>query len=71
MLPIILGVTLAFLGVAAVSGAYAISAIFLNNTTQKAETIKVVDFVGTTYSPQLEEWINKSEYYTLGTPEYK
>ena len=71
MLPIILGVTLAFLGVAAVSGAYAISAIFLNNTTQKAETIKVVDFVGTTYSTQLEEWFNKSEYYTLGTPEYK
>ena len=55
MLPIILGVTLAFLGVAAVSAAYAISAIFLNNTTQKAETIKVVDFVGKTYSTQLEE----------------
>ena len=70
MLPIILGVTLAFLGVAAVSAAYAISAIFLNNTTQKAETIKVVDFVGKTYSTQLEEWFNKSEYYTLGTPEY-
>ena len=71
MLPIILGVTLAFLGVAAVSGAYAISAIFLNNTTQKAETIKVVDFVGKTYSTQLEDWFNKSEYYTLGAPEYK
>ena len=67
MLPIILGVAFAFLSVAAVSAVYALNAIFFSSDTTKAETITVVDLGGTTFSTQLQEWFDKSEYYTLKT----
>jgi len=65
MLPIILGVALAFLSVAAVSGVYALNAILGSSTETKAETITVATFTDTTFSTQLQEWFDKSEIYTL------
>ena len=50
MLPIILGVALAFLSVAAVSGVYALNAILGSSTETKAETITVATFTDTTFS---------------------
>ena len=65
MLPIILGVAFAFLLVAGISAYYTLDRLFFNNGSDKSETITVKNFMGTTYSPELKQWFDKSEYYTL------
>jgi len=65
MLPIILGVALAFLIVCGVSGYFVLDRLFLSGNTDKSETLPVEEFTGTVFTPQLEEWFEKSEYYTL------
>ncbi|MGM9653577.1 MAG: protein kinase [Eubacteriales bacterium] len=65
MLPIILGVAFAFLLVAGISAYYTIDKLFLRGDSDKSETITIKSFVGTTYSPELQQWFDKSEYYTL------
>ncbi|MBE6597976.1 MAG: PASTA domain-containing protein [Ruminococcaceae bacterium] len=70
MFPIIMGVTTAFLIVAAISGYYIIDTLFLNGTSKKYETIEVENFVGATYTEELANWFEGSEYYSLLNLEY-
>ncbi len=69
MLPIILGVVFAFLIVALISG-YVMLSRFIFTDNSNAETITVTNFVGAYYTDELQQFFDKSEYYTLKT-EYK
>ncbi|MBE6569013.1 MAG: PASTA domain-containing protein [Ruminococcaceae bacterium] len=71
MFPIIMGVTLAFLIVAAVSGYYIIDKLFINSAANNYQTISVQDFVGTEYSDRLKEWFDESVQYTLANVIYE
>lgn len=70
MLPIILGVALSFLLVCGVSAYYVLDMLFFNDGSDKSETLAVQKFTGMIFSEQLEEWFDKSEYYTLAHVEY-
>lgn len=64
MLPIILGVVLPFLIVAGISAALIISSIFAS-PDDTTETITVRDFVGQSFTEEMERFFNSSEYYKL------
>ncbi len=64
MLPIILGVVFAFLIVAGISG-YVMLSRFVFSDTSNAETITVTNFVGAYFTDELEQFFDKSDYYTL------
>ncbi|MBQ7826768.1 MAG: protein kinase [Clostridia bacterium] len=64
MLPIILGVVLPFLIVAGISAALVISSIFAS-PDDTTETITVRDFVGQSFTEEMERFFNSSEYYKL------
>ena len=64
MFPIIMGVTLAFLIVAGVSGYYMIDRLFLNSSMNDYEEVRIPDFVGSLYTEELAKWFADSEYYT-------
>jgi len=66
-----MGVTLAFLIVAAVSGYYIIDKLFINSAANNYQTISVQDFVGTEYSDRLKEWFDESVQYTLANVIYE
>ncbi len=70
MFPIIMGVTTAFLIVAAISAYYIVDTLFLNGASKKYETIEVENFVGATYTEELADWFENSEYYSLLNLEY-
>lgn len=69
MFPIILGVTCAFLIVAGISVAYMFDKLFVNSI--KYTDIAVENFVGATYTLELDEWFSSSDYYAKPTIEYK
>jgi len=71
MFPIIMGVTMAFLCVAAVSGYYIIDKIFINNVANQYQEIPVRDFVGMSYTDELEDFFDTSAVYYLLNVEYK
>lgn len=71
MFPIIMGVATAFLLVAGVSGYYIIDRLFLNGASNSYETISVENFVGATYTQELADWFEGSEYYSLLNLEYE
>ncbi len=71
MFPIIMGVTMAFLCVAAVSGYYIIDRIFINSAANAYQETPVRDFVGMTYSEELEEFFDTSAMYYLLNVEYR
>ena len=64
MLPIILGVVLPFLIVAGISAALIISSIF-TSPDDTTETITVRDFVGQSFTEEMEKFFASSEYYKL------
>ncbi len=64
MFPIIMGVTLAFLIVAGVSGYFMIDRLFLNSSMNDYEEVRIPDFVGSLYTEELAKWFADSEYYT-------
>ncbi len=64
MFPIIMGVTLAFLVVAGVSGYYMIDRLFLNSSMNDYEEVRIPEFVGSAYTEELAAWFENSEYYT-------
>ncbi len=70
MFPIIMGVTVAFLIVAVISGIYIMDKLFFNSSANSYETIEVENFVGATYTKELEEWFKDSAYYSLLNVEY-
>jgi len=71
MFPIILGVTVSFLLVAAVSGFYIVDKLFINSTANEYQTISVLNFVGRTYTEELEKWFDESVQYALVDVEYR
>lgn len=64
MFPIIMGVTLAFLVVAGVSGYFVLDRLFLNSSMNAYEEVRIPDFVGSAYTEELAQWFEHSEYYT-------
>lgn len=64
MFPIILGVVLPFLIVAGVSAGLIISSLFAS-PDDTTETITVKDFVGQSYTEEMEKFFDTSEYYKL------
>ncbi|MGN1345306.1 MAG: protein kinase [Eubacteriales bacterium] len=63
MFPIIMGVTLAFLIVAGVSGYYILDRLFFNSSMNDYEEVRIPTFVGSSYTEELAEWFENSEYY--------
>ncbi len=70
MFPIILGVTLAFLITAGVSGYYMLDKLFINSANNDYMDIKVENFVNSTYEGKLSDWFVTSEQYAIPTIEY-
>ena len=64
MFPIIMGVTLAFLVVAGVSGYFVLDRLFLNSSMNAYEEVRIPDFVGSAYTEELAQWFDHSEYHT-------
>lgn len=71
MFPIILGVTFAFMITAGVSLAYMYNHLFLNSSLSSYQDIAVEDFTGATYTVELAEWFEKSDYYAPPKIEYQ
>lgn len=71
MFPIIMGVTLAFIITAGISGYYLIDRLFINGTANSYIEIPVETFADGYYSTELEEWFAKSERYTLAEVVYE
>lgn len=71
MLPIVLGVFTPFFIVFCISGVYIFSHVFNNSSIKDYETIDVENFVGATYTKELEDWFKNSQYFKLSEIEYK
>ncbi len=71
MFPIILGVTVAFLIAAGISVGYMYNKLFVNSSINSYHDISVENFVGATYTVELDEWFKASDYYAAPTLEYK
>lgn len=65
MFPIIMGVTLAFLIVAGISGYYMLDRLFFNSEANNYIDITVENFVNSTYQGKLEDWFKESEQYEM------
>jgi len=63
MFPIIMGVTLAFIITAGISGYYMLNKLFFNSTMNNYENLEVHTFVDSTYTGELEEWFKASKVY--------
>ncbi len=64
MFPIILGVSVAFLLAVIVSVIFVLSSIF-SGADDSTETITVKDFVGQSFTEEMEKFFDTSEYYKL------
>ncbi len=71
MFPIILGVTLAFMITAGISGYYLIDKFVVNGTANSYIEIPVETFADGYYSTELEDWFAKSERYVLADVIYE
>ncbi len=71
MFPIILGVTCAFLIAAGISVAYMYDKLFVNSSLHKYTDKAVDEFIGATYTLDLDDWFAASEYYSKPTIEYR
>ena len=71
MFPIIMGVTVAFLCVAAVCGYYILDKLFINSAANEYQDIPVRDFVGMNYTDELEDFFDASPIYYLLNVEYR
>ena len=71
MFPIILGVTCAFLIAAGISVAYMYDKLFVNSSLHKYTDKAVDEFIGATYTLELDDWFAASEYYSKPTIEYR
>ena len=63
MFPIIMGVTLAFLITAGISGYYMLNKLFFNSSGNNYEDLEVHAFVDSTYTEELENWFKESKVY--------
>ncbi len=71
MFPIILGVFIAILISAGISGFVLLDRFLLSPSSQNGETITVTTFVGAYFTEELQQWFDKSEIYKLNiTYEY-
>ncbi len=70
MFPIIMGVTLAFLITAGISGYYMLDKLFFNSTMNQYEEITIEEFVNHRYTDKLADWFTGSQYYEVPTIEY-
>lgn len=70
MFPIIMGVASAFFITAGISGYYIIDKLFLNGSMNNYVNFEIENFVGVTYTKELEDWFEKSEYFEVPTVNY-
>ena len=71
MFPIIMGVTVAFLCVAAVCGYYILDKLFINSAANEYQDMPVRDFVGMNYTDELKDFFDDSSIYYLLNVEYR
>jgi len=71
MFPIIMGVTVAFLCVAAVCGYYILDKLFINSAANEYQDMPVRDFVGMNYTDELKNFFDDSSIYYLLNVEYR
>lgn len=65
MFPIIMGVVLAFLVVAGISGYFILDKLLFNNSLSEYKNISVDNFTNVVYSEELESWFAESSYYNM------
>lgn len=65
MLPIIAGVTAAFMIVIGISGFYVFKMLFNTNQTDTAHTIDIVSYIGKVYDEALKSEFEKANYYRV------
>ena len=65
MFPIIMGVTMAFLIVAGISGYYMLDRLFINSANNAYVDITIENFINSTYEGKLKEWFMESERYEM------
>ncbi len=71
MFPVVLGVFSAFFIAFCICGVYIFSNVLTGSSIEDYETIDVENFVGATYTQELETWFNTSLYFKLESVEYK
>ena len=71
MFPIILGVFVPFFIAFCIAAVYIFTNVFADSAISDYETVEVQNFVGATYTAELEEWFKTSEYYRLSSVEYQ
>lgn len=71
MLPIVVGVFTAFFIIFGICAVYVFTHSFTTSTIDDYESIDVDNFVGATYTDELEKWFQSSMYFRLAGVEYK
>ena len=71
MLPIVIGVLTAFFIAFSICAVYIFTHTFSNSSIDDYESIDVENFVGATYTEELEKWFQSSKYFRLAGVEYK
>lgn len=71
MFPIIMGIFSSFFLVFFICGVVVFSNVFGKSREVRSETIEVENFVGMTYTEELQKWFETSKRYELVTVEYK
>ncbi len=71
MLPIVIGVFTAFFIAFGICAVYVFTHSFTSSTIDDYESIDVENFVGATYTDELERWFKSSMYFRLAGVEYR
>ncbi len=71
MLPIVVGVFTAFFIAFGICAVYVFTHSFTTSTIDDYESVNVENFVGATYTEELEKWFKSSMYFRLAGVEYR
>jgi len=71
MLPIVIGVFTAFFIAFSICAVYIFTHSFTTSTIDDYESVDVENFVGATYTEELEKWFHSSMYFRLAGIEYR
>ena len=71
MLPIVIGVFSAFFIAFSICAVYIFTHSFSNSSIEDYESVDVENFVGATYTEELERWFQSSKYFRLAGVEYR
>jgi len=71
MLPIVIGVFTSFFIIFSICAVSIFTSAFSNSSIEDYESVDVENFVGATYTEELEKWFQSSMYFRLAEVEYK